>query len=32
MFRNILNFSNINQELIQNGLLVPDVSDVLVDY
>ena len=31
MFRNILNFSNINQQLIQNGLLVPDVSDVLVD-
>ena len=31
MFRNILIFSNINQELIQNGLLVPDVSNVLVD-
>jgi len=31
MFRNILNFRNINQEPIQNGLLVLNVSDVLID-
>ena len=31
MFRNILNLNNISQEPIQNGLLVLNVSDVLVD-